>query len=343
MKGSHHVFASSAVLFMLSAAASSAPAADPAKNILFYGNSFTANLNLPWMFANIAGGLGQARPNAVNAAVGSQDLSFHIAVQTSNTAVAPNTTVKHYINDNALNGSASGKWDVVVLQEYSTKPTNITYPNSNTVPYGIPNGSPLGNAAGFINDAKTLYGLVKADTSTVTPVLFESWARQPGNTTDLGHYYPSITVSGTPAAYRAAADQMQSELKQYFGQARTDLGGDTMAGLASVGDAFEALNYDTKLYGGDLYHEGYVGQMLACFVLYDTIYDDHISRFSYDYVDSHMGYDSMSRWGLAAADWPAFSAAADAASHPVAVPEPASASVLVIGAGILLRRRRRAS
>lgn len=339
----YRALASLAAVGILGGATGSALAAAPAQNILFYGNSFTANLNLPWMFANIAGGLGQTRPNAVNAAVGSEDLAFHIAVQNSNVAISPNTSVKHWIDDNSLNNNSSGKWNYVVLQEYSTKPTNITYPNGNTgLPYGIPAGSPLGNGPAFISDASTLYNMVKTNSPTVTPILFESWTRQPGNTADLGHFYPALTAPGTPAAYLNAANQMQSELHQYFDQARTVLGGDTVAGLADVGDAFQTLGYETKLYGGDLYHEGYLGQIMACLVLYDTIYNDNVSRFTFDYVDGHIGYDNLTRNGLTSAEWPAFAAAADAAAHPVLVPEPAGLGLLAAGAMMLLRRRSRA-
>jgi hypothetical protein len=318
MKTYRGVSAIGTVLLVLGTAVGSASAAGPALNILVYGNSFVNNTGLPYMFANFAQGFGQTRPVMVNAAVNSQALSFHIAATTS--IVAPNTSVTNYISDNSLNKNCSGKWDYVILQEYSTKPTNITYAS-------------LGNPTAFKADAKTLYQMVAADSPKVTPVLMETWARQPGNT-DLGRYYSGLT--GT-----AAANQMQSELHQYYGEARAGIGNSIM-GLASVGDAFQTLNFDARYYAADLYHESYPGAALACLILYDTIYHDTASRFSYDTVNGLMGWDNLSRYGVTSADWPALVAAADAAASPAAVPEPSTLTLLgVAGVLLLLVRRRR--
>lgn len=322
-----------AVVLVLGAAAGSVSAAEPALNVLFYGNSYMNNLGVPNIFANVASRLGgHTKPNVVNGSVNSQALSFHIAVQTSNVPVAPNTTVNHWINDNTLNNNATGKWDFVVLQELSTNPTNIA-------------GN---NPAGFKADAQTLFNLVKADTPTVSPVLLETWARHSTSPNYPG-FYPSLTAGGSP--YYAAATKMQSELRQYYGEARTLLGGSTV-GLASVGDAFESIGglSNPNMFGGNLYnssdvdmsHEGFVGAFLTALVLYDTVYHDNVSRFTWAQVSANSYWgEPLSARGVGQPEWNILAAAADAYASPAAVPEPTSLlSMLVVGSGVLLRRRR---
>jgi hypothetical protein len=293
------------VLLVLGTAVGSAPAAEPAAepalNILVYGNSFVNNLGLPYMFANIAQGLGHPRPNMVNASVNSKDLAFHIAVQTSNTPVVPNKVVKHWIDDNSLNKNCSGKWDYVIMHEYSSRPTNITYAS-------------LGNPTAFKADAKKLYQLVAANSPKVTPILMETWARQPGKTADLEHFYPGL-------APLAAANKMQAELHQYYTEARAGIG-NSITGLASVGDAFQAMGFSAKLYNSDLYHDGYQGQMLACFTLYNTIYHTTVSQYSYEYMNTHMGSDNFTQWKVTREEWTAMAAAADAAASPATARKP---------------------
>lgn len=302
-------------LLVTAAATAPAAAAAPALDILFYGNSFTLQgavvpevSGVPTLVQRIAMAAGQTTPNVVNAAVSGWTLSNHIS---SNTGVISSSP-------------QSGSWDYVVLQEYSTKPTDI---------------AGVGNPTAFKNDAQSLYGLVKANSANVKPVLFETWSRHPNDTAELGAWYTSASLP----TYTAKADQMQSELKRYYGEAQAQVGA-TVAKLAPVGDAFKASGWDVSLYNGDLYHESSKGAMLAALILYETIYGDTTADISYTTMNSnltllHSGL-TLSNFSIAnAAAWDAMTTQADAAV--AAVPEPASLGLLVIG-GLLLTARRQA-
>lgn len=301
------ISASASVLFLLGAAASSAFALGTTPDILFYGNSFTNNVNVPGIFSSVAQAAGQVAPSYVNAAVNSQTLAYHIA---NNTAV---------ISSSAQTGS----WDYVVLQEYSTKPTSIAYGGA-------------GNPTGFKNDAVTLYNLVKANSAGVKPILYETWSRQPTNQAELGNFYPGLTANGTgPLPYTAAANQMQSELHTNYYAARTLLG--ASAGLAPVGDAFQAMGFNTDLYQSDLYHESNKGGLMAAMLIYEQIYKDNLADVSYATMNSKL---TLSNYGIPdAATWTTFATLAD--TQTAAVPEPTAMVLLGLGSVAVLARRRR--
>lgn len=298
-----------ALATLVLAVAAPAMAAAPALDILFYGNSFTlmgsngSDINgVPTLMQRVATAAGQTTPNVVNASVSGQTLAGHIS---SNTAVISSSP-------------QSGSWDYVVLQEYSTLPTNI---------------SGVGNPTAFKNNAQTLYGKVKANSPGVKAVAFETWSRHPNNTTDLGAWYPSASLP----TYTAKANQMQAELKQYYGEAQTQLGGDTVCGFAPVGDAFKASGWDVSLYNGDLYHESLKGAVLSAVILYETIYKDNAADISYTTINTNL---TLSNYGIYdAATWNSVTALADASV--AAVPEPTSLALLAVGGLLLTARRRR--
>ncbi len=315
-----------AVIMMM--AATVTRAAEPALNILVYGNSFMNGTNVPEVFSCVARADAKTQPNIINASVNSQALSFHIAVQNSNVPVSPNTTVKHWINDSTLNKNATGKWDYVVLQEFSTKPTDIAYANQ-------------GNPTAFKNDALTLYNLVRADSPGVKPVLFETWARAPGSDWELRMFYPSLVPStgATPAQYRAASNKMQEELRTYYTQAQAFLGGAQECLLAPVGDAFQAMNFDTSLYNPDNYHESGKGAVLGALILYRTIYKESVSDIPYSQMNGFMNQKlgGLPNYGIPnAAAWQSMTAFVDAT---VPVPEPACVALMGLAGVVALRRR----
>jgi hypothetical protein len=268
-------------------------------SVLFYGNSFTnyGDVNVPDFFASVAVADGQAPPNVVDASVLGQTLAYHIS---NNSAV---------ISGNAQ----SGHWTHVILQEFSTKPTDTS----------------VGNPTGFKNDARTLYNMVNANSPGVTPVLFETWARQPLNQADLGSLYPALTGNGTaPLPYTAAANQMQAETTKYYYQAKAQIG-DSVARLAPVGDAFQAMDFDVSLYQSDYYHESRKGGLMAALLLYEAVYQNSVADISYAAICSQY-IGGLRTFGInSAAEWTAFSALAHSQSAPAA-PEP---SIIVLLAG----------
>lgn len=297
------------VLLALVGAASSVSAAAPALNVLFYGNSFVNTINLPSIFSSVAVAGGQTAPSYVNAAVDGQTLQYHY---TSNTAP---------ISSNPQ----SGKWDYVILQEYSTRPIDAT---------NAPNYGP----SLFLQYAPLLYNTVKANSPNVKPVMYETWARQAGNS-DLHTWYPSQPVVGTSNQYMAAANQMQSELHKYYYQQRTAFGN---CDLAPVGDAFQALSFDSTLYQGDLYHESAKGGLMAAMLIYSQIYNAPVSTIPYATMNSNLS-GGLAAYGISSsAAWTSFTATADA--QTALVPEPTAMVLLGLGSfGILARRRRAAA
>jgi hypothetical protein len=150
-------------------------------NMLFYGNSFTRDWDVPGGVANIAAAAGRARPNVVRAVEPAQSLSYHLA-QTRNNPSA---------NINAI--ASSQNWDVVVMQEESLRPTR------------------LGNRSLFRSDAVALYNAVRARSWNVKAVLFETWARKPGTGIyGSGFSDPYEMQADLRDAYYAAAADINS-------------------------------------------------------------------------------------------------------------------------------------
>lgn len=275
--------------------------AAPAVNVLFYGNSFMNNVGVPGMFQKVALAGGQTQPNIVNASVNSQDLEYHY---TSNSSIISSSVY-------------STQWNYVVLQEHSTKPTNITY--------GTPD---IGNPTNFKTYAKLLSDAVKANSPGAQSIFMQTWSRSPMATIDLPRFYPSLTADKT-APYVDAANKMQDELIQYYNEAAALTGGK----VARVGEAFRASGYDLSLYNVDDYHETAKGGLLAALILYQTVYGADASAISYSTMNSHLNLNPLGFKGPTAdADWAAF------VSLATAVPEPGISVVAMVAVAWALGR-----
>lgn len=261
--------------------------ADEPKSLLFYGNSFSGSGGgVHTLVRDIATAAGHATPHVYGRIVGGQTLEWHEATGTS------------YITTGI---PAGDHWDAVIMQEYSTRPTdNVNF----------------GNVPAFLAAAEGLYQAVLDHSPDAQAVLFETWARAPGHS-----YYPGEWPD--PAT-------MQSELRHYYGVADDQLNTIGTSEVASVGDAFELAGFDTSLYGGDLYHASNRGALLISLVLYGTIYDD-VTTTDIDLSGVATGL------GLAQTD---VDFATTYADQILAVPSPASAAPL-LGVGLFAVRRRR--
>ena len=128
------------------------------KNLLFYGNSFTASGGgVHTLVRDIATGAGQETPHVFGRIASGQTLQFHLDTGTS------------VITSGIMPGQ---QWDAVVLQEYSTRPT--THPTD-------------GNVPAFLSAVQGLYQAVQAHSPDAAAVMFETWARGPGH-----FVYPGI-------------------------------------------------------------------------------------------------------------------------------------------------------
>jgi hypothetical protein len=200
--------------------------------ILFIGNSFTNGGPIPDVVRDLAMNAGWAAPDVTNAAVTAKTLTFH-------------TTHVH-----TLAAIDEGGWDYVVLQEYSTKPTDN-----------------IGDPAEFKAAATFLYDRVKMSSPYAQIILYETWARHEDH-----EFYPDSF---------ADRDEMQEQLNFHYHDcndvyipthSEADITTDVT--VAPAGEAWHANYHDQNimLHGDDLYHACNNGQYLSAMAIYSTIY-----------------------------------------------------------------------
>jgi len=211
------------------------PDPPPPTSIFFVGNSFTSGQAIAARVAGLATYAGYPPPRVESRARGGWTLDSH----------------RH---DDSAEGAPSRimeGWDAVVLQEYSTRPTDQ-----------------IGPAEEFKVDATWFYDLAKSANPDCEVVLYETWARR--STHEL---YPD--AFDDPA-------QMQAELRFHYNDAadryipanstaerREDVR------VAPVGDAWEAqleMGEPPRLHAEDDYHAGPAGGYLNALVLFSTLY-----------------------------------------------------------------------
>lgn len=276
---------------------SPALATDPT-NIIFFGSSYTTvntsggevvSPTVPFLVRELARAAGRVVPNVENACAYGASFAGHIAVRSG------------LITNPADFVEAPGfKWDYVVMQETTTKPTDIAFESK-------------GNPTAFKNDAQTLLGLVKAHSPNVRAVLLQTWADSPRSTINLNNYYPA------PVGYVAKADQMSSELKRYYGEAQVQLGVSN-ALLAPVGDAFKVTGYHDSLYHTDWRHPSPKAALLSAVINFDVIYQTDAGLIPFSQMNSVL---TMTTYGITnTADWAALTSLASSvipATGPVAL------------------------
>ena len=210
-------------------------AGPPPSAIFFVGNSFTFGGPVPNLVHDLAVYAGFPEPNVEYRAIGGQTLEGHRA----DTAAA------------GAPARVSEGWDVVVLQELSTRPTDR-----------------IGPAERFKEDATWFYDLAKDAAPDCEVILYETWARRAGHS-----IYDSTFES--PA-------QMQAELRFHYRDAaeryipafaRSARASDVR--VAPAGDAWEhrlARGEPPRLHASDDYHASDAGAYLNALVIYSTIY-----------------------------------------------------------------------
>lgn len=172
----------SLLLLLPVAVSAQRPAASAPMRVLFIGNSYTYVNDLPMVIADLAAAAHEARPFSPEVVlVGGATLEGHIAGR------------------DALPAIARGGWDVIVLQEQSTRP--ITDPGK------------------MWRDVKTLADAAKKVNARL--VLYETWAREaaPATQDSLTHVYRKAAadegatvapVGEVWAAFRAAEGSVPS-------------------------------------------------------------------------------------------------------------------------------------
>ena len=216
-------------------------------NILFFGNSFTKSRvinvspgvtlfvpSLPSLVEEIAIAAGNTAPYTHDTSYGSATLSGHI--NNSSSAITQNI-------------QSGQEWDYVVMQDQSKRPT-----------------SSLGNPVNHKISAYQLFNSVRNHSPNVIPVLFETWAREPGHS-----FYPNDFVN---------AEAMQLELREgYAGSAyyidAIAFNSNPTTLTAPIGDAWELANWD-DLFITDQVHMNARGRLLSALVMYSTLYLDDV-------------------------------------------------------------------
>ncbi|MEM6926176.1 MAG: hypothetical protein AAF602_04570 [Myxococcota bacterium] len=202
--------------------------------LLFLGNSFTHQGPVPALVRDVAVSVGWPAPDVAYVAPGGQSLSFHRT------------------NPDSLDAVDEGDWDAVVLQDFSTRPTDDA-----------------GDPEGFKADATWFYDRIKARSPDALVVLYETWARHP----DHG-IYPDTFAD--PLAMQAQLRTHYDDAALTYIPANATFDPSDEVVVAPVGDAWEAHLAESDplmLHGADLYHAGTAGRVLNAYVLYSTIYD----------------------------------------------------------------------
>jgi hypothetical protein len=283
-----------------------------ALDVLFVGNSFThgtvspvAGFNagaitdangtgqggVPGIFKRLADESGQMDVNVTIEAVSGQSLSYHL---------------------NNKRPVIEAGWDVVVLQDFSTRPLTT---------------HASGDVAAFRSSVSDIAALLRAQNPDVRIFLYETWARPD-------------QVPGTYASLAA----MQTELHAAYFQAAADF---SLAGAVPVGDAFiQALDtgiaYDPdagaqagkmNLWAADNYHASAAGSYLASLLFYETILGGDATALATD------AGSAAAALGLTESQ----AIALQGVAAGTAIPEPGTFAVFVGGIvfGLVLMRRRR--
>ncbi len=219
------------IILALCQIAALACAREPLK-ILFIGNSFTYGGPISELVQNNAVTDSQPAPQVQSVAIGGKSLSFHRT------------------NPDTISAIDKGNWDFVVLQDYSTRPTDN-----------------IGDPAGFKTDAAALYDHIKKNSPKAKIVMYQTWARHEKN--DM---YPDKFSS---------RDEMQQQLIRHYhdcvenyipANAGSTIKTDVL--LAPAGEAWHENYHDRNLmlHDTDLYHAGTMGQYLNALIIYSTIY-----------------------------------------------------------------------
>jgi len=214
----------------------------PADNLLFIGNSFTfgggekvvsEHGGIPELVKEIA--IAKGKPTAATmVTTGGKDWGFHLTNPPTETALHEKT------------------WDVVVLQDYSTKPTHA------------------GNVEEFMKNGATFYDRIAAASPKSKIVLYETWAYAAKN---------SIFGKSSPTKF-ASPDEMMGELHKNYTSLQAALqakDANREILYAPVGTAFAQCvkeHPEINLYMSDLKHPSKEGCYLSALMLYATIFHD---------------------------------------------------------------------
>jgi hypothetical protein len=241
--------------------------------ILFLGNSFTSLYDVPGKLRLIAAADGKPEPMIFTYAPMGVRLWQHGDELTyRNREISPQNSVTNpVIGDDT--------WDYVVLQGGSTE------------------AAADGIQKNFAQNLLNCFNGVRSypQGARAKAILYQTWARH------------DMVASGAVPSVEA----MQAEIVEGYRMAYEKVvqnKGKESVGLAPVGQAFQAANWDLSLYDRDKYHGSPKGCVLAALVIYRTIYNENVSDIPFESVKSW-----APKFRVDEEDWASLTKIADAA------------------------------
>ncbi len=284
------------LLFLLFLALSLAPTltAQTAKNLLFYGNSYSArNGTVGDVVRLLAVEAGHPAPVTIQRLVSSQDLHFHATDPTQVAAIG-----------NSL--PPGRRWDAVVMQGQSLEAT-----------------AARGDPSLFRSSAVAILGNVRAHSPAAQAILYQTWARA------LGH--PLYPVPFTSP--RAMHDEIRGNYARAAADLDAAFGSGS-ASLARAGDCVALLEWDPTYYESDLHHPAPAVTVLAGMTLFTAIYRQPVCGIAPDFNAGGPLVSRLASLGLGQADWNRLAGLADRCAARDLRSYPGSGDHLLLEGGV---------
>lgn len=220
--------------------------AQQAKNLLFYGNSYSQrNGSVADLVQFLAIEAGHPAPTVVKRFTGGSDLQFHATDAADVQAIGSSLP-------------AGQQWHAVVLQGQSLEATDA-----------------LGDPQQFRGSAVDIVDNVRAHSPNADVVLYQTWARAESHFLYPGTFAtPVVMHDQIRANYRLAAQDIDVAH------------GAGTATVAAVGDGVALLEFADGYYEGDLYHPAPAMTLLAGMSLFTSIYGQRVCELSPDFQSS---------------------------------------------------------
>lgn len=218
-------------------------------------------------------------------------------------------------DDLAQNGLPAGvEADVLVMQGNSTE--SLSWLGGDANAFGA-------NTASIESAFRDVF-------PNIDTVLYQTWARAAG--------HPNYQSQGGPVPDPQAWHDVNRASYQAAATGINAMGGD--AEVSAVGDAFALAGWDERYYVGDDNHSSRKGGVLASVVLFNSIYNDDISRLDINLDEFDDAIEiTLRQLGINAAEWATIT---DLAAR-AAIPAPATSSLVGVGLVAMARRKRSAA
>ncbi|MDA9261739.1 T9SS type A sorting domain-containing protein [Flavobacteriales bacterium] len=233
------------------------------KSVLFIGNSYTGANNLPLLTSQLATSAGFSLTHSSQTPGGAQ-------------------LINHISNSAVINSIYSNKWDYVVLQEQSQKPSfGHASVSANVYPY-----------------AKRLCDTIRMSDSCTQPIFYMTWGRKFGDASNCG-----------TAPWLCTYDGMDSSLAVSY----NSMGKQNDAFVSPVGAVWNYIikNHPTiNLYSSDNSHPSIAGSYAAASTFFSIIFRADPTRITSNSTLSASDallirnavkivcYDSLSKWNV---------------------------------------------